>query len=163
MCLENEPVWSNEIAFQPLTDALDARFEQGDPRKSNKLSEEETRAGISSPLRQISLSAQDIGSLKQARPKVTSNDFVQGKISFYTTLEGFSASKKMYSAAKKAKFPVLIHLLDNLIIHHTCCEMHENVVVEFITVQEAEEDENGNDLTTAKPEVAVILRAKQLI
>ena len=73
VCLKKELVWGNEIAFQPMTDALDARFrvEQTDPLKSNKLSEEETRAGISSPLRQISLSAQDIGSLEHQRSRLT--------------------------------------------------------------------------------------------
>lgn len=43
--------------------------------------------------------------------------------------------------------------------NHTCCETHGNVELEFITVQEAEEDENGNDLTTVNPKVAVVLRA----
>ena len=47
--------------------------------------------------------------------------------------------------------------------NHTCCEEHENVFFEIITVHATEEDEDGIDLETAKPEVAAILRAKRAI
>ena len=87
VCLENEPVWGNEMAWQLLTDALDVFFKQTDLLKSNELSEKEARAGISSPLRQISLTTKDIESLKQVRPKVKSNDYVRGSFGFYTILD----------------------------------------------------------------------------
>ena len=116
MCVETEPVWGNKRACQLLTDALDRLFEQTALLESTKLSDEEFRAGISSPLRQIVLPAKNITSLKQVLPKFTSNDYVQSKFGFYTTLKDFTASRRCIQLVRKVKFPVPIHLLDNLII-----------------------------------------------
>ena len=116
MCLETEPVWGNKRACQTLTDALDGFFEQTALLESIKLSDQEIGAGISSPLRQIVLPAKKITFLEQVRPKFTSNDYVQGKFGFYTTLESFATSRRCVQLVRKVKFPVPIHLLDNLII-----------------------------------------------
>ena len=47
--------------------------------------------------------------------------------------------------------------------YHTCCKRHQNVELQFITVQAMQEDEDGNALTTVKPDVAAVLRAKREI
>jgi len=47
--------------------------------------------------------------------------------------------------------------------NHTCCKRHQNVELQFITVQAMQEDDNGNALTTVKPDVAAALRAKREI
>ena len=115
VCVETEPVWGNKRTCRHLTEAPDGFFEQTALLESIKLSdEEEIRAGISSPLRQIALPEKNITSLKQVLPKFTSNDYVQDKFGFYTTLKGFAASRRCVQLVKKVKFP--IHLLDNLII-----------------------------------------------
>jgi len=44
--------------------------------------------------------------------------------------------------------------------NHSCCKRHQNVELQFITVQAMQEDDNGNALTTVKPDVAAVLRAK---
>ena len=98
-------MWGNEIACQPLTDALDKFFEHTDPLEPDKLSEDEIRAGISRKLKQVVLSSKDIKSLEQARPNFTSNNYVQGKFGFYTTLEGFLASRRCVRLAKKGEIP----------------------------------------------------------
>jgi len=46
--------------------------------------------------------------------------------------------------------------------NHTCCKRHQNVELQFITVQ-AMEDDDGNALTNVKPNVAAVLRAKREI
>jgi len=45
--------------------------------------------------------------------------------------------------------------------NHTFCQRHQNVELQFITVQAMQEDDDGNALTTVKPDVAVVLRAKR--
>jgi len=40
--------------------------------------------------------------------------------------------------------------------NHTCCRRHQNVELQFITVQAMQEDEDGNALTTVKPDVAAV-------
>jgi len=47
--------------------------------------------------------------------------------------------------------------------NHTCCKRHQNVELQFITVQAMQEDEDGNTLTTVKLDVAAVLRAKRAI
>jgi len=47
--------------------------------------------------------------------------------------------------------------------NHTCCKRHQNVEFQFITVQALQEDDDGNALTTVKPDVAAVLRAKREI
>jgi len=47
--------------------------------------------------------------------------------------------------------------------NHTCCKRHQNVELQFITVQAMQEDDDGNALTTVKPDVAVVLRATREI
>jgi len=44
-----------------------------------------------------------------------------------------------------------------------CCKRHQNVELQFITVQAMQEDDDGNALTTVKPDVAAGLRAKREI
>ena len=114
MCLEIEPVWDNKVVHEALTNALDNCFRQADFLPLGERSAEETRAGISSPLRQISVSEEEHRSLKQAQ--LTTNDYVQGELGFYTTLTGLSTSRRCVQRVKKANFPVSILLLDNLII-----------------------------------------------
>jgi len=46
---------------------------------------------------------------------------------------------------------------------HTCCEQHQNVELQFITVQAREEDDDSNGLTLGKADVAAVLRAKREI
>ena len=41
--------------------------------------------------------------------------------------------------------------------NHTCCKRHQNVELQFITVQAMQEDDDGNALTTVKPDVAAVL------
>jgi len=45
--------------------------------------------------------------------------------------------------------------------NHTCCKRHQNVELQFITVQAMQEDDDGNALTIVKPDVAAVLRAKR--
>ena len=47
--------------------------------------------------------------------------------------------------------------------NHTCCKRHQNVELQFITVKAMQEDRDGNALTTVKPDVAAVLRAKREI
>jgi len=47
--------------------------------------------------------------------------------------------------------------------NHTCCKRHQNVELQFITVQAMQEDEDSNALTTVKPVVAAVLQAKREI
>jgi len=47
--------------------------------------------------------------------------------------------------------------------NHTCCKRHQNVEFQFITLQAMQEDDEGNALTTVKPDVAAVLRAKRQI
>ena len=47
--------------------------------------------------------------------------------------------------------------------NHTCCKRHQNVELQFITVQAMQEDDDGNALTTVKPDVVAVLRAKREI
>jgi len=47
--------------------------------------------------------------------------------------------------------------------NHTCCKRHQNVELQFITVQAMQEDDDGNAFTTVKPDVAAVLRAKREI
>jgi len=44
--------------------------------------------------------------------------------------------------------------------NHTCCKRHQNVELQFITVQAKHEDDDGNALTTVIPDMAAVLRAK---
>jgi len=48
-------------------------------------------------------------------------------------------------------------------VNHSCCKRHQNVESYFITVQAMQENEDGNALTTVKPDVAAVLRAKRNI
>ena len=41
--------------------------------------------------------------------------------------------------------------------NHTCCKRHQNVELQFITVQATQEDDDGNALTTVNPDVAAVL------
>jgi len=43
--------------------------------------------------------------------------------------------------------------------NHTCCKRHQNVELQFITVQAIQEDDDSN----VKPDVAAVLRAKREI
>jgi len=45
-------------------------------------------------------------------------------------------------------------------VNHTCYKRHQNVELQFIMVQAMQEDDNGNALTTVKPDVTVVLRKK---
>ena len=47
--------------------------------------------------------------------------------------------------------------------NHTCCKRHQNVELQFITVQTMQEEDDGNALTTVKPDVAAVLRATREI
>jgi len=47
--------------------------------------------------------------------------------------------------------------------NHTCCKRHQNVELQFITVQTIQEDDDGNALTAVKPDVTAVLRAKREI
>jgi len=47
--------------------------------------------------------------------------------------------------------------------NHTCCKRHQNVELQFITVQAMQEDDDGHALTTVKPDMAPELRAKREI
>ena len=47
--------------------------------------------------------------------------------------------------------------------NHSCCKRHQNVELQFITVQAMQEDDDGNALTSVKPDVAAVLRAKREI
>jgi len=40
--------------------------------------------------------------------------------------------------------------------NHTCCKRHHNVELQFITVQAMQKDDDGNALTTVKPDVAAV-------
>jgi len=40
--------------------------------------------------------------------------------------------------------------------NHTCCKRHQNVELQFISVQAMQEDDDGNALTTVKPDVAAV-------
>jgi len=44
--------------------------------------------------------------------------------------------------------------------NYTCCKRHQNVELQFITVRAMQQDDDGNALTTVKPDVAAVLRAK---
>jgi len=44
--------------------------------------------------------------------------------------------------------------------NRTCCKRHQNVELQFITVQAMQEDDDGNAFTTVKPDVAAVLRVK---
>jgi len=47
--------------------------------------------------------------------------------------------------------------------NHTCCKRHQNVELQFITVQAMQEDDDGNGLILGKADVAAVLRAKREI
>jgi len=47
--------------------------------------------------------------------------------------------------------------------NHICCKRHQNFELQFISVQAMQEDDDGNALTTVKPDVAAVLRAKREI
>ena len=47
--------------------------------------------------------------------------------------------------------------------NHTCCKRHQDVELQFITVQAMQGDDHGKGLTTVKPDVAAVLRAKHEI
>jgi len=87
--LEEEPVWGNEVLREDMAAFLD------EMQRNNK---------------SLSLSLEELSSLNCNH--LTTDDFIRGRVGFYTTLQGHECARMI----KKARPPVPLHLLDHMII-----------------------------------------------
>jgi len=89
VCLEEEPVWGNEVLRQEISAFLDKR-------QSN--------------IKSLSLSLEELSLLNGNH--FTTDDFIRGQVGFYTTIQVHACARMI----NKARPPVPLHLLDHMII-----------------------------------------------
>jgi len=114
VCMKEELVWGNEVVNDKLSTALDTCFfgQAVAALGFTALS----RQSRDIPLMRADLPKQHVTNSALQGLQLMTIDYIKGKAGFYTTLEGFSNSRKCERMVAKIKFSVPFHLLDHVII-----------------------------------------------
>ena len=113
--MKEEPVWGNsEVVNDKLSTALDTCFSGQTVAALAFTALSQRSKDI--PLMRADLPKQHVTNSALQGLQLMTIDYIKGKAGFYTTLEGFSNSRKCERMVAKIKFSVPFHLLDHVII-----------------------------------------------